>query len=267
MNRFLTSLLLVANTLFVACSDDEPKDQTKEITMSISAETGVITGFLATPIEGMLVMTDDEPGKWYTISFQAVSGFTYEKGHEYELRVKRTIIANPPADGSNRRYELVRIVSDKVVFEPEQPSEQEVSSENEIELYDGCPIDKYAVSPKYFVDAQGTIVYGNGDSAPSYDSARIWLEFILSTSDPDFNKYQKVGYMAVYSYVVSPLCDKIRLVRNDSHGPMFKDVIPENEFNHITQSMQPGEELEYALILANVHKKALQKVKFSIIKK
>ena len=55
-------------------------------------------------------------------------------------------------------------------------------------------------------------------------------------------------------------------MRNESSGPMFKEVIPESEFAHITQSMKPDEELRYALILANVYKKGLQKLEFTIKK-
>lgn len=73
--------------------------------------------------------------------------------------------------------------------------------------------------------------------------------------------------MAIYSFVLSPLTDEIRLVRNESSGPMFKEVIPEREFAHITQSMKPSEELRYALILANVYKKGLQKLEFTIKKR
>lgn len=59
--------------------------------------------------------------------------------------------------------------------------------------------------------------------------------------------------------------DDIRLVRNGSSGPMF--VVPEDEFTHITQSMQSGEEVRYALILANVHKKGIQKLEFTVEKR
>ena len=72
--------------------------------------------------------------------------------------------------------------------------------------------------------------------------------------------------MAIYSFVLSPLTEEIRLVRNLSHGPMFKDVIPENEFTYITQSVKSGEELRYALILVNVEKMGLQKLEFTIKK-
>lgn len=47
---------------------------------------------------------------------------------------------------------------------------------------------------------------------------------------------------------------------------MFKNVVPEDEFTRITQSMNSGEEVRYALILANVYKKGLQKVEFTIKK-
>ena len=71
--------------------------------------------------------------------------------------------------------------------------------------------------------------------------------------------------MATYSFVLSPFTDEIRLVRNDSSGPMFKEVIPENEFN-LLMSMEPGEEARYALILANVYMDGLQKLEFTVKK-
>ena len=56
------------------------------------------------------------------------------------------------------------------------------------------------------------------------------------------------------------------MVRNDSHGPMFKNVVPEDEFARI-MAMKPNESVSYTLILVNVYKKALQKVEFVVIKK
>lgn len=84
--------------------------------------------------------------------------------------------------------------------------------------------------------------------------------------DPNWVKFQTVPYQATYSYVFSPFSDEIRLVRNESSGPMFKNVVPEDEFTRITQSMNSGEEVRYTLILANVHKKGLQKLEFTIKK-
>ncbi len=267
MNKLLNLLWIsLVAILLVACSDDEPKDSVKEINMFVSSETGLMYGMADEPGECMLVRTDDNPWEWQKLSFNGVQGFSYERGHEYELRVKRTIIANPPADGSDRHYELVRIISDKLVAEPDLPVEDNIQSEADIKYHEGCPINKYSISSGYNVDEDGTITYDFGDSAPSYDAARIWLEDILDKADPNWTEYQRVPYMATYSYIISPLTDKIRLVSNDHNGPLFKDVIPKDEFNYITHAMSPGEELRYALILANVYKKGLQKLEFVIYK-
>lgn len=254
-----------------ACSDDdEPKDSVKEIRMQVSAETGVMYDLFDDkgehPIECMLVMSEDNPGVWESLGFDRIEGFTYERGHEYYLSVKRTILANPPADASDRKYELIRILGDKLVADPEVPVDKDIKSEADIEYYDLCPFEKYAVSKEFIVDKDGNIFYGNGSSLPTYDAARIWLENVLDREDPNWVKFQTVTYQATYSYVLSPFSDNIRLVRNESHGPMFKNVVPENEFTHITQSMKSGEEARYALILANIHKKGLQKLEF-VIKK
>lgn len=62
------------------------------------------------PIECMLVKTEGDSEEWQPLGFNSIEGFTYIKGHEYYLSVKRTILANPPADGSDRTYSLIRIL-------------------------------------------------------------------------------------------------------------------------------------------------------------
>ena len=253
-----------------ACSNDEPKDSVKEIRMQVSAETGVMYAWgddkKENPIECMLVMSEDNPGVWESLGFNSIEGFTYVRGHEYYLSVRRTILANPPADASDRTYSLIRILQDRVVTEPEVPVDEEITSEEDIEYYDLCPLEKYAVSKGYIVDENGKIFYDDGSLLPSYDMARIWLEDVLDKGDPNWVKFQSVPYQATYSFVLSPFTDDIRLVRNDSHGPMFKDVVPEDEFTHITQTIQSSEEVRYTLILANVYKKGIQKLEFTIKK-
>lgn len=254
-----------------ACSDDdEPKDSVKEIRMQVSAETGVMYAWsddkMENPIECMLVMSEDFPGETLHLGFNEIEGFTYERGHEYYLSVKRTILANPPADASDRTYSLIRILQDRLVTEPEVPVDKEIKSEEDIEYNDLCPFEKYSIEKEFVVNRDGKIFYGDGSSLPSYEHARIWLEDILDKEDPNWVKFESVPYMAIYSFVLSPFSDNIRLVRNESSGPMFKNVVPEDEFTHITQSMKSGEEARYALVLANIYKKGLQKLEF-VIKK
>ena len=260
--------LLLAVFAVSSCSsdDDEKKDSVKEITIYVSSETGESYGFNSTPEECMLVKFDNPNGEWEHLGLYRIEGFTYVKGHEYELRVKMTTLANPPADGYSHRYLLVKIVQDKLVKETETPTDNSVKSESDIEYQELCPYNKYETEDNYIVDGEGNIYKGNGLPKPSYEHSRIYVENVLDKGDDNWVKFNSIPYQAYCSYVISPLTDDIRMVYNEDGGPLFKDVIPESEFENITKKMNSGEKLQYFLILANVYKKGLQKLKFTITK-
>lgn len=260
--------LLLAVFAISSCSsdDDEKKDSVKEITIYVSSETGESYGFNSTPEECMLVKFDNPNGEWEHLGLYRIEGFTYVKGHEYELRVKMTTLANPPADGYSHKYLLVKIVQDKLVKETETPTDNSVKSESDIEYQDLCPYNKYETEDNYIVDGEGNIYKGNGWPKPSYEHSRIYVENVLDKGDDNWVKFNSIPYQAYCSYVISPLTDNIRMVYNEDGGPLFKDVIPESEFEYITKKMNSGEKLQYFLILANVYKKGLQKLKFTITK-
>lgn len=260
--------LLLAVFAISSCSsdDDERKDSVKEITIYVSSETGKSYGFNSTPEECMLVKFDNPNGEWEHLGLYRIEGFTYVKGHEYELRVKMTTLANPPADGYSHKYLLVKIVQDKLVKETETPTDNSVKSESDIEYQELCPYNKYETEDNYIVDGEGNIYKGNGWPKPSYEHSRIYVENVLDKGDDNWVKFNSIPYQAYCSYVISPLTDNIRMVYNEDGGPLFKDVIPESEFEYITKKMNSGEKLQYFLILANVYKKGLQKLKFTITK-
>ncbi len=260
--------LLLAVFAISSCSsdDDEKKDSVKEITIYVSSETGESYGFNSTPEECMLVKFDNPNGEWEHLGLYRIEGFTYVKGHEFELRVKMTTLANPPADGYSHRYLLVKIVQDKLVKETETPTDNSVKSESDIEYQELCPYNKYETEDNYIIDGEGNIYKGNGLPKPSYEHSRIYVENVLDKGDDNWVKFNSIPYQAYCSYVISPLTDDIRLVYNEDGGPLFKDVIPESEFEYITKKMNSGEKLQYFLILANVYKKGLQKLKFTITK-
>ena len=268
----LAFVMLAAFSLASCSSDDDNKDITKEIIMNVSAEPGVMYGLFDSmgehPIECMQVMTEDEPGQWQYLYFSEVKGFTYERGHEYVLRVKRTILANPPQDASDRTYELVRILADKKVEEVAEPVEKEVKSEADIEYEQQCPVEKYAIAKggEYMVDADGKVTYADGTPTPEFDKhAQIYLENILDKSHPLWSAGAR--YQATYAYVLSPLTDEIRLVPGNRSAFLFKNILTESEMEHVKQSMKQNETLHYHLILANVYKRGIQKVEFTIKKK
>lgn len=269
MKKTLNLLFLLLAVFAVSsCSsdDDEKKDSVKEITIYVSSETGESYGFNSTPEECMLVKFDNPNGKWEHLGLYRIEGFTYVKGHEYELRVKMTTLANPPADGYSHKYLLVKIVQDKLVKETGTPTDNSVKSESDIEYQELCPYNKYETEDNYIVDGEGNIYKGNGWPKPSYEHSRIYVENVLDKGDDNWVKFNSIPYQAYCSYVISPLTDDIRLVYNEDGGPLFKDVIPESEFEYITKKMNSGEKLQYFLILANVYKKGLQKLKFTITK-
>lgn len=269
MKKTLNLLFLLLAVFAVSsCSsdDDEKKDSVKEITIYVSSETGESYGFNSTPEECMLVKFDNPNGEWEHLGLYRIEGFTYVKGHEYELRVKMTTLANPPADGYSHRYLLVKIVQDKLVKETETPTDNSVKSESDIEYQELCPYNKYETEDNYIIDGEGNIYKGNGLPKPSYEHSRIYVENVLDKGDDNWVKFNSIPYQAYCSYVISPLTDDIRMVYNEDGGPLFKDVIPESEFEYITKKMNSGEKLQYFLILANVYKKGLQKLKFTITK-
>lgn len=237
-HTFLKSILLFLCLLsFIGCKKDEPKDEMQIISMSISEETGITYDLFDTnkeyPIECMLVMEEDAPRVWQPMTFGTIKGFTYEKGHSYELKVKRTRLANPPMDASAYTYELVQILEDRIITEPDEPTDtdKEIHSEADIEYQELCPYEKYAINPEEIrIDKAGNLFDANGSALLPYEDKRIYLENILDKADANWNLFNKIPYMAYYAYVFSPLTDEIRLVRVSGGGPMLKNVIPADEY-------------------------------------
>ena len=91
-------MMLAAFSLASCSSDDDDKDIVVQVIIYVSAETGtynVVPG--NTFVEGMMIREQGERA-FYCVSFQEIAGFIYERGHEYELLVKRTTLANPPQE-------------------------------------------------------------------------------------------------------------------------------------------------------------------------
>ena len=115
MNKKAIITILFAVILGLAsCNrDSNYEDKVEQVIVYVSADTGMFYNVPNTTLEeGMMIRVDGEEN-YICVAFNTITGFTYERGHEYELLVKRTTLANPPQDSGKYRYELVRIVSDK----------------------------------------------------------------------------------------------------------------------------------------------------------
>ena len=270
---FSTLFVVILSTIgMVSCNDDdEPKDKVIEVTMSVSENTDIMYSLFddnkENPVECMLVKEDGVDQTWGKMGFSDIEGFTYEKGHRYKLRAKKTILANPPADGSAWKYELVEVLEDKEIIGPELPVEATIKSEADIVYEEQCPIEKYSVSSPIFVDGNGKIYSSEGNERPSYKNCRIYLNKTLDPTAPDWVKFNSTTYMARYAYVISPLSDKIRLVVASGGGPMLKYIVTEDDFRYVTTTMKEKEQLTYVLILANANKKGLQRLELTLERK
>lgn len=270
---FSTLFFVILSTIgMVSCNDDdEPKDKVIEVTMSVSENTDIMYSLFddnkENPVECMLVKEDGVDQTWGKMGFSDIEGFTYEKGHRYKLRAKKTILANPPADGSAWKYELVEVLEDKEIIGPELPVEATIKSEADIVYEEQCPIEKYSVSSPIFVDGNGKIYSSEGNERPSYKNCRIYLNKTLDPTAPDWVKFNSTTYMARYAYVISPLSDKIRLVVASGGGPMLKYIVTEDDFRYVTTTMKEKEQLTYVLILANANKKGLQRLELTLERK
>ena len=105
--------MLAAFSLASCSSDDDNEDKVEQVTVYVSAETGLFYNVPnTTPEEGMRILIEGED-HYICVAFNTIAGFNYEKGNEYELLVKKTTLANPPKDSGSTRYELIRIVSQR----------------------------------------------------------------------------------------------------------------------------------------------------------
>ena len=111
----ITTLFAVILGLASCNRDSNYEDKVDQVTVYVSAETSLFYNVPNTTLEeGMMIRVDGEDN-YICVAFNTIAGFTYEKGNEYELLVKKTKLANPPKDSGSIRYELVSILSDKKV--------------------------------------------------------------------------------------------------------------------------------------------------------
>ncbi len=274
MNKLIIPFLFMACLFVTSCiNDDEPKDKIKDIVMSVSEEPGIMYDLFDDegkyPIACLRVMDEDFPGEWRNLSMSAIEGFNYEPGHMYTLKVRRTILANPPADASSYTYRLLAVLEDRIW--PEEPKDDNkiiVNREEDIPYEDRCPYHIYDLYKDAFViDSNGKMHYAgykDGDIILDMSFAAIQLEFVIEKSSPDFLEFNRVGKMAYYAYVLSPLTDKIEKVWLTRGTLYLKDIISQDLYNKIATQYESGKTLEYGLVLANIHGYGLQKVKFTI---
>lgn len=59
----------------------------------------------------MKIRQNDDAGRSYF--YGSINGFNFVEGNSYKISVKVTDVKDPPADGSDKKYELIEIFEQK----------------------------------------------------------------------------------------------------------------------------------------------------------
>lgn len=119
-NKVFILIMVILASLVMACTPttstgigSEPTAAANGdvLTMYVGAETVDCVG--VAPQQCLLIKFN--PNDNWEFEYDGINGFEYEAGFEYELRVRRVDVADPPADGSLFYYELVEMVSKTAV--------------------------------------------------------------------------------------------------------------------------------------------------------
>lgn len=110
LTTFLLALCCAVG--FTGCiNNDEPQDKVEAMDAQVSAYTSFSGVLMSNEIfEGMSVKVGSSP-KYSFMGLSSIEGFAYERGYEYKLKIQRTTLANPPADGSLYTYKLIKVLS------------------------------------------------------------------------------------------------------------------------------------------------------------
>ena len=104
IQRAVAALGLVTVS-FEACAAASVQPAT-QLTMDVAAQRRRCVG---EAVQQCLVVRLEGDTAWKNF-FDPIEGFTHEPGVRYRIRVERTDVTRPPADGSAFRYRLVRVL-------------------------------------------------------------------------------------------------------------------------------------------------------------
>ena len=116
---------LCITTTFISCEKDIPEDWNEVINLYVDAELGEYRPWGhpedADPLDGLKIK-ENKDADWEIIPMDGIDGFTHSLGWAFYLEVEKVHLANPPADASNIRYRLIKIVEEQKVRTPEFPT-------------------------------------------------------------------------------------------------------------------------------------------------
>ena len=129
MKRLMTIVYILSalciTTVITSCDKDTPEDWSEIINLYVDAELGEYRPWGhpedAEPLDGLKIK-EKKNADWDIIPMNGIEGFTHSLGWKFYLEVEKVHLANPPADASNVKYKLIKIVNEQKVRTPEFPT-------------------------------------------------------------------------------------------------------------------------------------------------
>nr|WP_315035622.1 DUF4377 domain-containing protein [uncultured Chryseobacterium sp.] len=110
-NRFTYPALSCILLLSVGCHKDD-ENLVREAEFNIASTYEKCTpSYPSTESNHCLKITETGKNIPYYVGETTIIGFNYEPGYEYKVLIKLTKVTNPPADGSDTNYELIKVIS------------------------------------------------------------------------------------------------------------------------------------------------------------
>lgn len=104
---------IITTFLFLGCSkDDSPKNWSEEINLTVASQYVDYYPFgnSGVPIKGISIK-EEKSNEWVSFHEKSIKDFEFTEGYEYNLKVLKIHLGNPPEDDFSFKYELLNIIS------------------------------------------------------------------------------------------------------------------------------------------------------------
>lgn len=106
---YLLIAIIFISFLTISCDKDDNSDRTIEITATVYHKHVDYPTFPANTLIKGIKIKETNSSEWTTLS--SIERFDFVEGYEYQVKLQKTYLANPPQDGSNITYKLDEIIS------------------------------------------------------------------------------------------------------------------------------------------------------------
>jgi hypothetical protein len=180
--------IIIVSTFLGSCSKEEANRE-KIVEMTLYPETGYGASVLSDVVTEPILFSDNDDNQKKLLTDIITEGFdfSYERGYEYTLKVKKVWMQYSPEDVSSVKYVFVELLSKKKVITKD--------SEKTIELFVSAQTVKF--TPKY---------PGEYEKVAGGEVARIYDALHVKEKDTNnwmaLTKIEGFDYTKGYEYVI-----------------------------------------------------------------